>query len=183
MSPAAWAGAGQGLALFALCHFLARVEIEIEGAHGWAEKLPTWRWGPEWWLDLTNGKTLTGYHLWLTLFLLAVFHFPLAVAGFSRALWAECLSSYLLLTGMWDLQWFVWNPAWGFARLRRDPVPWFRFKLLGLPVDYYFAVAASALATRLIWTPGMTQWAARAGVVLILSALSIPTAALVRARR
>ena len=173
--------AGEGLALFALCHLLARVEIEIEGARGWAADLPTWRWGPDWWLALTNGKELTGYHLWLTLFLVGVMHLPLVFAGFSLALWAKCLSSYLLLTAAWDLQWFVWNPAWGFRALRTRPVPWFRVKLMGLPVDYFAAYAVSGLATWLIWRPGLAQWGARAGVVLALSVLSVPLAAVLRA--
>ena len=74
----------EGLYVFALCHALGRVEIHIEGAHGWAVNLPTWRWGPPWWLKLTNGKELTGYHVWITVFLIGMFHLPLVLAGFSR---------------------------------------------------------------------------------------------------
>ena len=169
-------GASEGAYLFVLCHILARVEIHIEGAHGWAAKLPTWRWGPKWWLDLTNGKELTGYHLWLTLFLIGMFHLPLAFAGFSRALLAKCASSYIMITASWDLQWFVWNPAWGFDALRARDVVWFRRKFLGLPVDYFVGYAVSAALTALIWTPGMEQWTGRACAVLLLSALSIPAA-------
>ena len=77
MTPEHLRGIGEGVFLFALCHILARVEIHIEGAHGWAVNLPTWRWGPKWWLQLTNGKELTGYHVWLTLFLIGMFHLPL----------------------------------------------------------------------------------------------------------
>lgn len=168
---------GEGLALFALCHILARVEIEIEGPHGWAVTLPTWRWGPEWFLDLTNGKEVTGYHVWLSLFLIGMFHLPLVFAGFSRALWAKCASSYLLTTCTWDLQWFAWNPAWGLRKFRSTPIPWFRRKLLGFPVDYYAAVAASGAATFLIWAPGAHQWLIRFGTVAALSALSLALAA------
>ncbi len=167
-----WPAAREGLALFSLCWLLARVEIEIEGARGWAADLPTWRWGPEWWLELSNGKEVTGYHLWLTLFLIGAMLMPLAYAGFSRPLLAECASSYLLLTAAWDLQWFAWNPAWGLTALRSRPVPWFRRKLLGFPVDYYAAVAASAAATALIWRPGLGEWAARAGTLAAASAAS-----------
>jgi hypothetical protein len=173
-------GAAEGVYLFALCHALARVEIHIEGAHGWAVNLPTWRWGPKWWLDLTNGKELTGYHVWLTLFLIGMFHLPLFFAGFSRALWAKCASSYMLVTGAWDMQWFVWNPAWGFARLRRGDVPWFKKKLLGLPVDYYMAYATSGALTALIWPAGLGLWYGRVAAVALLSALSIPAARLAK---
>ena len=167
-------GLREGLYLFALCHVLARVEIHIEGAHGWAVNLPTWRWGPSWWLKLTNGKELTGYHVWLTLFLIGMFHLPLVFAGFSRALFAKCVSSYMMVTAAWDLQWFVWNPAWGFTALRTREVPWFRHKIAGIPVDYFMGYAVSAALTALIWSPGLEMWAGRAGAVIGLSLLSIP---------
>ncbi|MFI5360400.1 MAG: hypothetical protein ACHQ49_00400 [Elusimicrobiota bacterium] len=167
----------EGLALFALCWLLARVEIEIEGDQGWAAGLPTWRWGPDWWLKLANGKEITGYHLWLTLFLVGVFHLPLVFTGFSRELWAKCASSYLLTTAVWDLQWFAWNPAWGLKRFRAAPIPWFRLRFLGLPVDYYAALAASAAATFFIWTPGLRAWTLRTAIVLAASVLSVVVAA------
>ena len=173
----------EGLYLFALCWLLARVEIEIEGDQGWAVSLPTWRWEPEWWLNLTNGKAVTGYHLWLTLFLLVAFHLPLVFSGFSRELWAKCASAYLLTTAVWDLQWFAWNPAWGLEKFRTTRIPWFRRKLLGFPVDYYAAVAASGAASWLIWSPGREEWAVRTGTVLIASAASVAAASLIAKRR
>jgi hypothetical protein len=171
----------EGLALFALCWLLARTEIEIEGPHGWAVTLPTWRWGPEWFLNLTNGKAVTGYHVWLTVLLVAFFHLPLVFAGFSRELWAKGVSSYLILTSAWDLQWFAWNPAWGIARFRREHVPWFRRTLLDFPVDYYLAVLASAAATALIWRPGLAAWAIRTGTLLAASLVSVLAAGAMRA--
>lgn len=161
--------AREGLALFALCWLLARAEIEIEGPHGWAVTLPTWRWGPEWFLNLTNGKEVTGYHVWLSLFLIGAMHLPLVYAGFSRALLAKCASSYVLLTSTWDLQWFAWNPAWGLKRFRATPIPWFRRKLLGFPVDYYAAYVVSGAITALVWSPGLHDWLARAATVLAAS--------------
>jgi hypothetical protein len=173
-------GAVEGVYLFVICHVLARVEIHIEGPHGWAVHLPTWRWGPEWFLKLTNGKELTGYHLWLTLFLIGMFHLPLVFAGFSRPLFAKCLSSYMMITAAWDLQWFVWNPAWGFNALRTRQVPWFRRKIFGLPIDYFMGYAVSGALTALISPPGLELWAGRACAVLLLSALSIPAAQAVK---
>jgi len=176
VSPDLLAGAWEGAYLFALCHVLARVEIHIEGAHGWAVNLPTWRWGPKWWLSMTNGKELTGYHVWLTLFLIGMFHLPLVFAGWSLALWAKCVSSYMMITAAWDLQWFVWNPAWGFNALRTREVPWFQRKIAGIPVDYPMGYAVSGVLTALIWYPGLEMWAGRACAVLLLSVLSIPAA-------
>ena len=33
-----------GAYFFFIAFILAHLEIQIEGPHGWAEKLPTWRW-------------------------------------------------------------------------------------------------------------------------------------------
>ena len=55
----------------------AKIEIEIEGPHGWAEKLPTWRIENHFLLDwLFGGRSLTGYHVWAFAFVLFVFHLP-----------------------------------------------------------------------------------------------------------
>ncbi len=170
----------EGLALFALCWLLARVEIEIEGGKGWAAGLPTWRWGPVWWLRLANGKEVTGYHMWLSLFLIAFFHLPLVFSGFSRELWAKCASAYLLTTAVWDLQWFAWNPAWGFEKFRTTPIPWFRRKLFGFPIEYYAAIAASGAVSMWIWTPSLEAWGVRTAVVFIASALSTAAAGFAR---
>jgi hypothetical protein len=46
------------------------LEIQIEGANGWASALPTWRIETKWLLWLTSGKPLTGYHVWLNALLI-----------------------------------------------------------------------------------------------------------------
>lgn len=158
--------------LFTTCWLLARVEIEIEGPNGWAQELPTWRYQPRWLLRLTNGKPLTGYHLWLTLFLLAFFHLPLAWGGWSLRLEAAALSRYLLLTCCWDFQWFVWNPAWGPKRFFTEPVWWLKRRVLNLPVEYYLAVAASAALQALLWPQDLGRWAKVAASLLVLSLAS-----------
>ena len=84
----------EGIFLFAACWLLAKVEIHIEGDHGWAERLPTWRFGPSWYLALTNGKPLTGYHLFLTSFLFLIFHLPLLFVPFSWAVEGRVLSFF-----------------------------------------------------------------------------------------
>src|SRR5947199_157123 len=65
-----------GLFLYAL--LFAAVEIEIEGEHGWAERLPTWyRLTPRYaraFSFLLSGKPLTGYHAVMFFVPLASFH-------------------------------------------------------------------------------------------------------------
>ena len=58
----------------------ARLEIEIEGPHGWAEKLPTWRINNRWTRLFYGSRPLTGYHLWMQIFvLLQMVHVPLVL--------------------------------------------------------------------------------------------------------
>ena len=59
-----------GAYFFLIALVLAHLEIQIEGPHGWAEKLPTWRWDSRR-IRRWFGKPVTGYHLCLiALFLL-----------------------------------------------------------------------------------------------------------------
>ena len=70
-----------GLYFFAIAFVLAQLEIQIEGAHGWAEKLPTWRWQTPAVLRWA-GKPITGYHVFLLLFILLFMHLPMMYVGF-----------------------------------------------------------------------------------------------------
>ena len=60
----------------------AKIEIEIEGRHGWAENLPTWRVEHHFLLDwFFGGRSLTGYHTWTFIFVLFLFHLPFFWTG------------------------------------------------------------------------------------------------------
>jgi hypothetical protein len=49
--------------VFLPAFFFANVEIQIEGAHGWAASLPTWRIEKHQLLDIfCGGRPMTGYH-------------------------------------------------------------------------------------------------------------------------
>lgn len=127
---------------FAICWALAKLEIHIEGGAGWAENLPTWRWGPEWFLNLSNGKPVTGYHVYMNLLLLLFLHYPL-VGAWTPAGEARALSVYFQFAFVWDFLWFMLNPAFGWRRFRRGEVWWFRRWLGRFPADYYTGAALS----------------------------------------
>ena len=60
-----------------LALFFAQVKIQIVGAAGWAENLPTWRIEKHWLLDFFwGGRPMTGYHAGVFPFMLLVFHLP-----------------------------------------------------------------------------------------------------------
>src|SRR4051794_25281248 len=72
------AQAPRTLLLFLFALLFALAEIEIEGADGWAEKLPTWYRVRPWYARglalLLSGKPLTGYHLTMLPLSVVSFH-------------------------------------------------------------------------------------------------------------
>lgn len=133
-----------------LSFFFAQVEIQIEGAHGWASSLPTWRLEEHILLDIFwGGRPMTGYHAWIFSFMALVFHLPVFIAG----TWHWRLESRLLggLMLFWiaeDFLWFILNPAFGWARFTPQSVPWHKHWIAFLPLDYVTFTAVGAL---LIW--------------------------------
>ena len=108
-----------GAYFFLIAFVLAHLEIQIEGPHGWAEKLPTWRWDSRavrrWF-----GKPVTGYHLCLVTLILLFVHVPQLYGG-SWEREADLLAMFFLLTATWDFLWFACNRHFGVSR---SPSSW-----------------------------------------------------------
>ena len=122
-----------------LAVFFAMVEIQIEGAQGWAAGLPTWRIEQHWLLEwFWGGRPMTGYHAWVFPFMLLAFHLPPVMMGiFSWRLEARCLGSAMLFWVIEDGFWFALNPAYGLAALTPQRVAWHKHWWLGWPSDYF----------------------------------------------
>lgn len=121
-----------------LAFLFAEVEIQIEGAAGWAANLPTWRIEQHWLLEVFwGGRPLTGYHAWVFSFMALVFHLPVFFA--ERWSWREearVLGCLMLFWIAEDYLWFVLNPAYGVAKFAPALVPWHKHWWLGVPTDY-----------------------------------------------
>jgi hypothetical protein len=150
----------QLVAVAILALFFANVEIQIEGADGWASALPvTFRVEEHWLLDIFwGGRPMTGYHAWVFPFMAMAFHFPMvwsfrwSVRLEARAL--ACISVFWIIE---DGLWFVLNPAYGWSRLTPEHIPWHVNWFLGLPTDYWtFTGAALVLYTWSFW-PEVSQ--------------------------
>jgi hypothetical protein len=137
------------LGLFAFALAFAAVEIEIEGADGWAERLPTWyRVTPFYaraFSVVMSGKPLTGYHATMFFIPIGAFHlgflFGLPWSGTREA---QVVASYLAWNVTWDLLWFVLNPRYTWARFRKGEIWWHGRRWIGrLPIDYWNAVVLS----------------------------------------
>jgi len=143
---------------------IACIEIEVEGKHGWAEKLPTWYRTTGFWATLYGrlmaGKPLTGYHAFMFFFPALLFH----AHFFMGVPWSgteelKAWAMYFAWCPLWDYYWFVLNPHYK-GRFKKDQVWWHAKSpwILGLfPVDYLvgflvsmgFAFAAGGLAAHL----------------------------------
>lgn len=135
--------------IFLLALVLALLEIQIEGPHGWAKQLPTWRPAQQSriaraYARLMSGKELTGYHLFLFSFVLLVFHLPF-VSGlpWSVEQWLKQLSFFFFFVVIWDFLWFVCNPAYPLKQFRREHVWWHSRWVWALPLDYYVGICFS----------------------------------------
>lgn len=117
-----------GLVAAAAC--FALMEIQIEGPAGWARNLPTWRIRDPRLLRLMErvmpGRPLTGYHVWIILFIALVAHLPFLVFGLPWS-WRGELRSLSFIALFWvleDFLWFVLNPHYGLRRFRPQYIAW-----------------------------------------------------------
>jgi hypothetical protein len=127
----------------------ARLEIEIEGPHGWAANLPTWRLSNRWTNLFYGRRPLTGYHLWVQLFILLLTHLPFALGLWPWSWGRELLvvSFLILFFILEDFLWFVLNPAFGLRRFRREHIWWHAPTWWWLmPRDYWLFSAAGLAA-------------------------------------
>jgi hypothetical protein len=152
---------GRTLLLFLWAFGLAGIELEIEGAYGWAERLPTWFrksglvdriYGPA-----MGHRPLTGYHVYAFTIPLLLLHLPF-VMGVDWTLAGElrALATYFALAVFWDYLWFVLNPAYTVRRFERGRVWWFEVPWLWrFPRDYYTGIGLSIVLAALAgWAAG-----------------------------
>jgi hypothetical protein len=146
--------------LCAIALWFALIEIEIEGAHGWALRLPTWfrTRGPAGRVygAISGGKPLTGYHLFMASLPLVILHLPFGYgADWSAAAEVMVFATYMAFAIGWDYLWFILNPAYGLRGFRRGRVWWYTGPWIGpLPLEYYAAVAGSFVLALIAWPIG-----------------------------
>ncbi|MCX6678560.1 MAG: hypothetical protein NTU95_11555 [Methanothrix sp.] len=119
---------------------LALLEIQIEGANGWAKELPTWRIENKWTTTFMSGKPLTGYHAYLIAFIVLLAHMPYFL-GFvipSISIEMRLISLIILLFIVEDFLWFVLNPAYGIRKFKPQYIWWHASSWWWImPRDYY----------------------------------------------
>lgn len=130
-----------------LAFFFANVEVQIEGASGWAASLPTWRIEQHWLLDIFwGGRVMTGYHAWVFPFIAMFFHFPLVFSGaWQLAKHMQIIAFIMVFWIVEDFLWFVINPAFGLQRFTPTAITWHKHWFLFAPTDYWLYLTAAIL--------------------------------------
>lgn len=147
--------------IFILAVSLAILEIQIEGAHGWAKNLPTWRPKDKWFVriyeKIMSGREFTGYHLTMFIFVLLILHLPY-VFGLTLTIehWLRTISLFFIFIVLWDFLWFVLNPHYPLSRFKKEHILWHKKWLLGAPVDYWASLILSFLI--IIPTQDFSWW-------------------------
>ena len=118
----------------------ALLEVQIEGADGWAARLPTWRVRNRLTERFLGARSITGYHLYVHLFVLLFAHLPYAVVPDAWA-WQVELRIIAFIILFWileDFLWFVFNPHYGLRRFRAEDAWWHAATWWGpMPRDYW----------------------------------------------
>lgn len=113
---------------------LVSLEIQIEGDQGWARNLPTWR------VNIGN-FVLTGYHVFIFLLLLVVFHLPFFFTKWNVQNECIIMTMFIMMWLMEDCLWFFMNRKFVQSGQKDD---WRYPKLLCIP-SFYFIGALGAL--------------------------------------
>lgn len=163
----------QAVCVFIYCLVLAWLEVQIEGEHGWAAKLPTWRGQPAWASERSlffrvlraafragsGGNELTGYHIAMITFVFLSLMLPLALVGPSPALFVRCLGYFFLTCVTWDFLWFVINPAYGVRRFNKQTIKWHPNWIGPVPSAYPFGFLFGTLGIGAsLWLDGERAW-------------------------
>ena len=143
---------GAGLVVASVA--FALLEIQIEGPDGWAARLPTWRIENAWTRRLLGARAITGYHFYLQIFVAVMAHLPYLI-GTAAPGWAVELRILAFLVLFWvleDFLWFVFNPAYGLGRFRRQTVWWHAPTWWGvMPRDYWLFLPVGLALYVLSW--------------------------------
>jgi hypothetical protein len=134
----------------------ALIEIQIEGPDGWASALPTWRYERSWTRRLLGARAVTGYHLYVHLFVLLIAHLPYALGLVRPSMPAELriLSFVILFWVLQDFLWFVLNPAFGIRRFHPAHVWWHAPNWWWImPRDYWIFTPLGVGLYLLSWLP------------------------------
>jgi len=114
-------------------------EIQIESKAGWARHLPTFRVNT-FLTKLLIGKEITGYHLYMLLFLITIFHGIFLFRPFSWRTEATVFGLFCWYFIIEDFLWFVLNKHYRLWNFKKGKITWHKRWIFGLPVSYWWGM-------------------------------------------
>jgi hypothetical protein len=130
---------------------LALWEIQIEGKDGWAANSPGWRIKKGWPVKLMGGRPITGYHIFMTLFIIAMVHLTLFFVPWSWRLESLLIGFYLGMLLLEDFLWFVFNPYYGIKSFRKGKIWWHKSWWGPVPSFYWILLILVILLIYFGW--------------------------------
>lgn len=128
------------LYIIILAIIVAMLEINIEGRNGWAKNLPVTFKTRRFKID---GKPLTGYHFYLFLLFIHVFHAVFIFTQWSLAKEFLLWGYYFLFFVFEDFFWFLLHKNYGIKRFKKHQIEWHKNWFLLLPVVYWQMIIIS----------------------------------------
>jgi hypothetical protein len=128
-----------------MAFILAHWEIQIEGKDGWAAKSPGWRIEKGWLVKIAGGRPLTGYHVFMTVFIIALVHLPLFFVSWSWRRECLLLGFYVGMVLLEDFLWFAFNPYFGIKNFRQGKIWWHKTWWGPVPSLYWFLLVIAVL--------------------------------------
>jgi hypothetical protein len=124
---------------------LALWEIQIEGQDGWAAKSPGWRIDSGWLMRLTGGLPITGYHVFMSIFMISIVHLPLFFSGWSWRFECLLLGFYVGMVLIEDFLWFILNPYYGIKNFKKSKIWWHKVWWGPVPATYWILLLLTAV--------------------------------------
>jgi hypothetical protein len=121
-------------------------EIQIEGKNGWAKNLPCWKIQKNWVVKLMGGRPLTGYHLYMIVFLILIIHFPFFFTEWEVKKELFLFSFFFGFLLLEDFFWFVLNPHYGLRRFKKTQIEWHKNWWGPVPDFYWWYSAIAAIS-------------------------------------
>ena len=122
------------LILLAIIH--AKMELMAEGKMGWGLNFPCWRINNKI-INLLINKELTGYHFYMGLLFLLLFHSPFLFIKFTLKKELIILGLFIWYWVIEDFAWFIESKYYGLRNFKKGRIYWHKRFWLGLPVSYW----------------------------------------------
>jgi len=130
------------LILLAAIH--AKMELMSEGKMGWGVKFPCWRLNNAL-IRLLIGKELTGYHFYMCIMFLLLFHSPYLFIAYTLKRELTIMGLYFWYWVFEDFFWFVESKNYGIRNFKPGRIYWHKRWIGKIPVSYWVGMIIGTL--------------------------------------